>query len=425
MQQFGIVGLSHRHAGAQELSRLFIPREDLPARLPELRAAFGVAEIAYLGTCNRVEIVFCAPEGVAAEDLRRHVVEAFGGAERLGSELPRHFRTWTGEAALEHLFLVACGLDSAQVGEREIAAQLRIAWETAREAGTSGPMLDRALGEALAMMRRAENMDVRTSAPSIADLGTERVLAHLDALGVAAPVALIGVSPMTRRCGAVLHARGVPLIIVNRSEAPADELARELRATALTLDSFRLGPPRLAAALIATGSAEPVLDRAALARVASAGTGLRQLIVDFSTPNNVDPDDAAAAGLERIGMDELVAMTRRHRTAYLVRLAPIRAAIDERLSRLRSEFATRSIGTRLGNLRHTSEQVVASEVEKLLSGELRNLEPASKDAIRRWGAVLAHRLAHLQLSGVRAAAEHASPEALDAFFEGASLSRMR
>jgi len=167
MQQFGIVGLSHRHAGAQELARLFIPREALPARLPQLRAALGVAEVAYLGTCNRVEIVFCAPEGLAAEDLRRHVAEAFGGVEKLGSDLPRHFRTWTGEAALEHLFLVACGLDSAQVGEREIAAQLRIAWETAREAGTSGPMLDRALGEALAMMRRAQNMDVRTSAPSI------------------------------------------------------------------------------------------------------------------------------------------------------------------------------------------------------------------------------------------------------------------
>src|ERR1700761_6764069 len=105
MHQLGIVGLSHRHAGADKLAQLFISREDLPARLPELRTALGVAELAYLGTCNRVEILFCAPEGLAAEDLRKAVVDAFGGTERLGAELPRHFRTWTGEAALEHLFL--------------------------------------------------------------------------------------------------------------------------------------------------------------------------------------------------------------------------------------------------------------------------------------------------------------------------------
>lgn len=435
MHQVGIVGISHRHAGADELAQLFISREDLPARLPELRAALGVAELAYLGTCNRVEIIFCAPEGLAAEDLRTAVAAAFGGSRRPGAELARHFRTWTGEAALEHLFLVACGLDSAQVGEREIALQLRGSWEAARTAGVSGPMLDRVLGEALAMSRRAQHMEVRTSAPSIADLGTERVLAHLQAVEAAPTdaVALIGVSPMTRRCGTALRGHGVPIVVVNRTAQAADELAQELAAESMSLAQFRVAPARIAAALVATGSAEPVLDRGALERLAQAGASVgrvsggqaRQLIVDFSSPNNVDPADAAAVGIERIGMDELVAMTRTQRTAHLVRLAPIRAAIDERLARLRSEFATRSIGTRLGHLRETAEQVVASEVEKLLGGELRALDATQQEAVRRWAATLAHRLAHLQLSGVRAAAEHASAEALDAFFAGAKLGRMR
>jgi len=426
MQQFGIVGISHRQASAQELARLFIARDELPGRLRQLRSALGVAEIAYLGTCNRVEILFCAPHGLAAEDLRRQVADAFGAAEGLGDELPRHLRAWTGEAALEHLFLVACGLDSAQVGEREIAVQLRSAWETAREAGTSGPMLDRALGDALAMVRRAQHMGVQSEAPSIADLGTESVLTHLRSQrGEVAPVALIGVSPMTRRCGTVLEARNVAMIVVNRSAAAAEELARTLKASAMTLEQFRLAPPRIAAALVATGSPEPVLDRDSLVRLSAAAGGARQLIVDFSTPSNIDPAHAAAVGIERIGMDELIAMTRTQRTAHLLRLAPIRAEIDERLARLRSEFATRSIGARLGHLRQTSEQMVASEVEKLLSGELRDLDPARKEAVRRWAITLAHRIAHLQLSGVRAAAPHASPEMLDAFFEGAKLGRMQ
>jgi len=43
-------------------------------------------------------------------------------------EAARILRAWTGEAAVEHLLLLACGLDSAQLGEHEIAAQLRGAW---------------------------------------------------------------------------------------------------------------------------------------------------------------------------------------------------------------------------------------------------------------------------------------------------------
>ena len=42
-----------------------------------------------------------------------------------------------------------------------------------------------------------------------------------------APVALIGVSPMTRRCGLTLHRAGVPLLIVNRTLAPGDRARRE------------------------------------------------------------------------------------------------------------------------------------------------------------------------------------------------------
>jgi len=186
-----------------------------------------------------------------------------------------------------------------------------------------------------------------------------------------------------------------------------------------------LRAPQISAALLATGSADAVLDRAALQQMSAAAQGARQLIVDFSSPSNIDPKDAAAIGIARVGMDALVAMAREHRMAQLVRLAPIRAAIDERLARLRAELATRSIGTRLGTLRHTSEQVVSGEVEKLLASELRGLDEDRQEAVRRWAATLAHRLAHLQLSGVRAAAEHASAEALDAFFEGAKLGRNR
>src|SRR5487761_437861 len=239
MQQIGVVGLSYRHAGIDDVARLSIPKADLEARLPSLRAALGVSELLYLGTCNRVELLF-ATHDEPAGDLRVAALEQLTGTRSRPGQASRLLRAWAGESALEHVLLLACGLDSAQAGEREIAAQLRAAWEAARAAGTRGPMLDRLVGEALGMANRVQGLQAGARARSLADLAAARILDHL--AGIPDTVALIGVSPMTRRCGLALHRAGVPLLIVNRTLAPAAELAASVSGQALLLEQFREQP---------------------------------------------------------------------------------------------------------------------------------------------------------------------------------------
>jgi glutamyl-tRNA reductase len=415
MHRFGVVGISYRHASAGDVARFGIAKADVAARLPELRAALGGADVIYLGTCNRVEVLFACAEAPAT-DRRREVFRALLGREPVAGEATSTLRTWTGEAAVEHLLLVACGLDSAQAGEQEIYVQLRAAWQTARAAQATGALLDRIVSEALSMARHAHRLGY-DDAPSLADLATERVLAELD--GPAALVALAGVSPMTRRCGMRLRERGVALLVVNRTLETAQELAHELGARAMALDAFRQRPPRCAALVCASGASEPILDFPALELLAPH----RPLIVDFGLPPNVDPDMARRAGLERIGIDELTRSARDGRVAHLLRLAPVRAAIDERLARLRSELAARAIGPQLAELRGAFERIAAAEVERLLKGELADLDAVRRERLAGWATMLAHRLAHLPLSGMRAAAEHASAEATAAFFREARLTR--
>lgn len=420
MHGVGVVGCSYRHASADQLARFAIPKSDIEARLPELRAVLGGAEVLYLATCNRVEVLFAQPDG-AVEDRRREVFRALTGREPVGTEAQSSLRTWTGEAALEHLFLVACGLDSAQAGEQEIYTQLRAAWQSSREAAASGPVLNRIVSEALSMARQAHRLGHR-HAPSLADLAAERVLAHASGAGRdgAGYVALVGVSAMTRRCGAHLRDHGASILVVNRSLDPARELADQLSAAALSLEDFRRDPPAgCRAVILASGASEAVLHAAALQRLAPG----RPLIVDFGLPPNVDPEEARAAGLERIGMDDLIRTARDGRTAHLVRLAPVRAAIDERLARLRGELAARAIGPQLAELRGTFERIAAAEMSRLLKGDLSDLDEARRARLAGWARGLAHRLAHLPLSGLRAAAEHASVEATQAFFREARLTR--
>lgn len=416
MHRIGIVGVSYRHARAGQVAQFAVAKEALAHRLSVLRAALQGAEVLYLSTCNRVEIIYASPG--PAIDRRADVFRALTGREPVNGEAASTLRAWTGEAAVEHLLLVACGMDSAQAGEQEIYVQLRAAWQAAREAQVSGPLLDRVLSEAMNMARHAHRLTTH-DAPSLADLAVERVLQHLGGRKLA--VGLVGVSPMTRRCGLRLRDRGVAVTVINRSLEPARELAAELTGTAISLEAFRQDPAAAGcgALVCATGAAEPVIDRAVLVKLAAA----RPLLVDFGLPPNVDVDAARVLDFARVGMDDLVQTARDGRVEHLVRLAPVRAAIDSHLARLRSELAARAIGPQLAQLRDDFERITAGEVDRLMREVLLDLDDSQRTQLSGWGRTLAHRLAHLPLSGLRAAAEHAGPEVTDAFFASARLSR--
>jgi len=332
MHQIGVVGLSYRHVGVDEVARFALPKAEVAARLPALRDLLRASEILYVGTCNRVEVLFATSDGSPAGDSRGDVFRALTGRDPQPGEATRILRAWTGEAAVEHLFLVACGLDSAQTGEQEIAIQLRGAWEAAREAHASGPILDRLLGEALGMANRVHRLEAGVRAPSLADLAADRAVLHL--AGKPGTVALVGVSPMTKRCGKALHRAGVPLLIVNRTLEAAEEFAQTVGAQALSLDEFRARPCEVAALVLAAGGGEPVLDTDALAKLAQVTTR-PPLIIDFGVPPNVEPEAARLVGFPRVGMNDLIQAAQERRLSQLMRMAPVRAAIDERLTRLR------------------------------------------------------------------------------------------
>jgi glutamyl-tRNA reductase len=193
---------------------------------------------------------------------------------------------------------------------------------------------------------------------------------------------------------------------------------------ALSLEQFRATPPACAAVVFAAGGGEALLDDGALTRLRAAAA-TAPLLIDFGVPPNIDPKAAQRVGLARVGMDDLIEAAQGRRLGELMRLAPVRAAIDERLAHLRSELATRVFGPRLQDLRGAFEQIAAEEVARALSGELRTLDDGQRGQLERLARTLARRLAHLPLAGIRAAAVHAGPDALDAFFAAAKSGRTR
>lgn len=401
MDSLGIVGISLRGHDAATLARFTIAREDRVARLPALATALGVRELVYLATCNRVEVIFRTDPAAAGADLRRIAFAALTGALPAPGEAERTLRGWTGEGAIEHLFLVASGLDSAQLGEREIQGQLRQALNAAREAGTAGTMLDRVTEEALRVAHQVHrHTSLGSGRVSLAEIAADFLLERVRR--TPGPVALVGVTPMTRRAGEALAREGVALVWVNRTVERAAEIAAELGGTALSLDDFRARPPQVEAVLTATGAPAAVLDRAAAERLAARpASGEPPLVVDLALPADVEPEVACAAHLPRIGMDEINAAARHQRELRLAESAAARELVDQALRDVRTRLAERLLAPVLAQLNQRYRQTAHEGVERLLGKEGLVLDPHAREVIERWAETLARRFAHLPALGLR------------------------
>lgn len=424
-----VVAATWRYASAEEIAQYTVPDERRAAETRRLKQRIGAQGLIYLATCNRVAFIFSAEPGATLASCRRELLRLVAGA----GAARRVFRSWEGEGAVEHIYLVASGLDSAQPGEREIRGQLRDALDEATTAGTVDAELRRVVESALRAGKRVHReTGVGAGRTSLSEIAADLLTGR--AAEVAGPVALVGVAAMTETCTERLRDRGIPLILVNRTPQKAEELAaRTAEATRLpatpptvetmSLDAFRARPPAVSAVLFSTGAPGPVVDRRCLTALAAAGRselGTPPFVIDMAIPADAPPTDTDAAGLERIGMDrinELAQQTLRNRRD---RTAEARVLIDEELDAYREAMATRSVAGAIRAIGAKYQDSLGANLDRLLQGELKSLSEAEREALRRWTETMAKRLSHLPVVGLRGVATEIGQDGVDAFLAAAA-----
>lgn len=414
MKGLGLVGVDWRVGGTEELIPYTIPGDERVGRLPELRRRIGVRELVYLATCNRVELTFVGDRETPVSVYRQRIFSILKGRHPGPREAERSLRAWTGEGAAEHLFRVASGLESAMVGEPEIVGQMREALAQAEEADTRGPILEWLFGESFRVgreVRRATRLGRDRS--SLAEVALETIRERLEA--APGPVAVVGVSPMTTRCARDLAERGVPVHVYNRSLSRAETLAEEVGGRAASLAELTEGEiPALAVIVCATGAAEAVLDRTCLERLRPLDSGHLPLIVDMAVQPDVDPAVAAEAGLERVGLDEILELAGESasRDAQETGLE----IIDRSLARLEDKLIDRVVAPMFAALQRRYQAAAEEGVDRLLQRHLSELSDEQEEDVRRWAQALARRFAHIPTTGLRALSRAQGFEALERFF---------
>ncbi|MCE9516139.1 MAG: glutamyl-tRNA reductase [Mycobacterium sp.] len=325
-----LFGVSHRSAPVSVLERLATDEPDQVKLVQRLLQSPLVTEVMLLSTCNRVEVY-------AVVDAFHGGLSAIGGvlAEHSGltmGELTKHAYVRYSEAAVEHLFAVASGLDSAVVGEQQVLGQVRRAYAAAEANQTVGRVLHDLAQRALAAGKRVHaetSIDAAgASVVSVAlDIAARRLAgsgsglaasgsagAGLSGLGGRQAV-VIGAGSMGALSAAHLVRAGVRHVhVVNRSLPRAQRLAQSIAEQGVSAQATTLAdlPAALAGAdlvISCTGAVRPVVSLAdvhhALAASARDELAAPLVLCDLGMPRDIDPAVAGLPGVAVVDMDRV------------------------------------------------------------------------------------------------------------------------
>jgi glutamyl-tRNA reductase len=291
------LSLSHRLVPAEVLEKLVVPASELGEVLARLHAVPGIDEVVVLSTCNRVE-VYAAVSGPAGR-VTGAVAGLVGARGRIpAGEVLAMARTRVGGAAAEHLFSVACGLDSMAVGEDQIVAQVKAAARTAAAARTTGPAVSGLIDAALRASKRARTQTtISTEGISLARAGLALAAAHLGGLA-ARDAVVIGTGSTGKLVARLLREAGVGrLSVASRSQVRAAEVAAAVGGRPLRAADVPAALARADLLVTATGAAAPVVTAGPVRTARAQADGQRLFVLDLGMPPDVEPAVGRLAGV--------------------------------------------------------------------------------------------------------------------------------
>jgi glutamyl-tRNA reductase len=385
MERLALIGVSGRRGGAVALEawteRLFgILEKDLPV---------GVLEMVSVQTCNRSELILALEAGTNLEQVRQQLV----GVEARGY-------AFLGDAALEHLCRVAASLDSLNPGEDQIMNQVRVAFDTARKLGRVGSITSFAFNIALRAAKRVRReVPLAPANTSLFSLARP----ELEKLPPGARVAILGAGEMAALVARSLADCEFEVIVVNRHFERAQHLAVSIDARAMSLPAFLGGKEQVSAVVCAT-PAEHIINKDFL----ETQLDLR-ILIDLGLPHNVDAVEARAKKIQLIDLAQLQKLGDVRREKMRTHLVSAEMIIAQELETALGEFAERTLGSAISQLRDVYRQTIERTVGNLLSEE---------DVTR-----LAHRFAHIPVKGLRGLARQHGLEMAYSFLDEAGLTR--
>ncbi len=410
-----MIGCSHHRTPLELREKLAFQTHEVPEALKQFSQNSPDAEAVLLSTCNRVEFYTAADEAdtlPSLESVSQFLAEYHG---LKSSDISTQLIELRDDQAIKHLFSVAASLDSMIVGEAQILAQVKQAYEIASAHQRTGVLTNSAFQRAAYVAKRVQNETTihrrRISVPSVAvsEIASEFFERFEDKR-----IVLVGAGEMGQETLRYLVDAGARhVMIVNRNTDRAKELANEFQATNQSLDIRvstwnELDQHLVTADLVVstTSATEPIMTLETFRGIWQKRSARPLLILDLAVPRDFDPRISELSEVYLYSVDDLQQVCDRNIELRRAEWPRAEKIIDEETKKFLSEMVHRGTGATIQRLREQANLTKEEELARLLNRlQAHGMDEYTEREVRQSFERLVNKLLHPPLQSLREQAD--------------------
>lgn len=299
-----LAGLNHKSAPVAVRERLALGENELPEALAALGKLPFIHERVILSTCNRVEF-YATTEDVkkGMSSLVRFLHDYRGLKEE---ELEHRYYCHTEPRSVHHAFCVASSLDSMVVGEAQIIAQVKAAYQAAWENGATKKILNQLFQHALGVAKTVRSStDIARWPVSVGSVAAELAKKIFGDLKDKKTL-ILGAGKMSELAATCLARPGSSTVLVaNRTFSRAQEIAEKLGGRAVRFEDYLEEMVSCDIIISSTAAAHFILKKEDLKSVLIKRRNHPLFIIDIAVPRDVDPEVGRIDNVYLYNIDDL------------------------------------------------------------------------------------------------------------------------
>jgi len=356
MSEIASMLMTHRKASIEEMEQAW--HGDVETMLKWIHSHEQVEECALLQTCNRREIYVVSPRG-------EKILFELAKKARISSRIIDFHDQ---EESFHHLLRLASGLESMIIGEDQILGQMKNLYTIAKDAGTTGWMLDTAFKKAIQTgkrVRRETRINERSiSVGSAAVELAEEILGGLEGTSIL----VIGAGDTGELiCKALMTREVSNLYVTNRTFSTALCLAANLNGKAIPFDQMKDYLEISDVVISATSAPHYILIASDLREVIEKRKHKKLLIIDIANPRDVDESVGKLDGVELRNIDDLKGISTDHMKMRMAEMEKAEAIIEEELNLLRAKYKRKEAEALLAKLYSQAEEIKEQECQRAMN----------------------------------------------------------
>jgi glutamyl-tRNA reductase len=401
VQRLILLGLNHTTAPLEVRERLAFSAPQQHEAIERFRAQFPQCEAVLLSTCNRVELYAARPvhDHPRGEEMVGFLANFHGVAPE---QIRSHFYEKAERAAVEHLFAVACSLDSMVLGETQILGQVREAYDISQQLGAAGavlnPLFQRALAVGKQVMRETRLAEGRLSVASIAVDYARRIFEQFTDKTVLS----IGAGKMSQLVlQQFASLKPKRLLVCNRDAEKAADLAKRFGGEAVSFDQL---PQHLVAAdivLTGTGSERPIITRAMFEQHILKARRYRPIfLIDIAVPRDVEASVGELDHVYLYNLDDLQQVVSTSQSQRSGEADAARKIVAEHVDAFVAWHRTRELGPAIDALYKRYHAVAQDELARTLN-KLPNISDAERAHLEELARRIVNKLLHDPVTTLR------------------------